>query len=227
MSSLSVSLFSHVSICLSDPSIPEQWGQSRRVAGGDRNPMVGSSPRKGQGGAFGAADPQKHQDPLAWAGGVILILRHGWRVLPLSPRALVGRGSGSAHLAARLRLAWGTSGRADVGARQGGRQQLCVSVPLSSPLSPPWVVGHPSSLWAAVGWEGGDTRESHPIPLWGWGGSSARGGPGSPQASQSLARHGDLLFCLRCQAARVEGPYGPLCASLINPGMQVRRCKSR
>lgn len=73
----------------------------------------------------------------------------------------------------------GTSGWADVGARQGGRWQFCISISLF-PVSRPRITGHSGSSQAALGWEGKDTQESHLTPLWGWGGLSVWGGLGSP-----------------------------------------------
>jgi len=134
-----------------------------------------------------------------------LILRQGWRVLPLSPRAPMGGGSSSAHLAARLRPALGTSGPADVGAWRGGRWQLWVSISLFSPLSPLRVTSHPVSPQPAMGWEGGDTQESHPIRLWGWGRSSAWGVSGQPlgrsEPSQAW-RSAFLLAVPSCEGGR-------------------------
>lgn len=163
------------------------------MAGGDRNPVVGPSPVWGWAGAFGCCFLHP-QDPLAW-GGRVLILRQGWRLPPLSPCALSPSGHTSAAGTGHI---W--PGRCGVSAR-GSPAVACFHLPLIPNLP---TVGH-SSARLHVGWEGGDTWESCPIPLWGWGGCSAQGGPGSPPASGSLARHGDLLLLLAvlsCEGGR-------------------------
>lgn len=129
------------------------------MTGGDRNPAVEPLPRGGWAGAFGAAFcSSKTPQP----GGVFLILGHGWRVLLLSLRALAGGGSGSAHLAAWLWLAQGTSGWADVGARQGGCQQLRVSISFFSPCPccGLQVTPAPSGLL----WGGKEGTHASPVP---------------------------------------------------------------
>lgn len=137
-------------------------------------------------------------------------------MLLLCPCALMARGSSLAHLATWLWLAQGTSGRADVGLGEGVTAVVCFH--LSSPLFPPWVAGHLGYPVCCCGVGRRRHTESCPIPPWGWGGSLAPGGSRQPQAGQSLAQDGDLLCCLQCQAGRVEGPYGPVCAGLINTG---------
>lgn len=123
-----------------------------------------------------------------------------------------GCGRCGAHLAGQM---WGLG---------EGVAGSCVSISLSFPLSPLWVSGHAGCR--GVGRRGGTGVLSHPAVGLGWllspGGVQAAPGPVGAWAGTKIC-----FFCLRCRAARVEGPYGPLCASLINPGMQVRRCKSR
>lgn len=187
--------------------------------------MLVTSTRWGQAGAFGAAEDAEDARSIRtpWPGQGFLDFKAGWEGGATVPMCPHGRGEQlgpSGHAAAA-----GTSGQADVGAQQGGRWQFCVSISFF-PVSRPRISGHSGSSLAALRWEGRDTRvPSHPAVELGW--LISMGGLGNPRAGGSLAKHGDLLLYLRCRAARVEGPYGPLCASLINPGMQVRRCKSR
>lgn len=122
-------------------------------------------------------------------------------MLLLSPRALVAGRSRSAHLARRLRPVWGTSGWADVGARRGGRWQLCFHLPLFPPLA---AVGRRSR---GLPWGGKEGRHGSPVASCCGAGVAPQpwGGPGSPRASWSLGRHKDLLFLLAvpsCEGGR-------------------------
>lgn len=116
----------------------------------------------------------------------------GWRALPLSPGALPGGQSSSGPSGPVAVAGTGHIWQGRCGAAQRGHQ-LCVYISLSLARLQVTPRGHTGVL---------------PCPA---------GGLGKPPGRWDLARHGELCLGWRCRAAGMEGPYGPLCAGLINP----------
>lgn len=126
-------------------------------------------------------------------GGVFLIFKawlEGAAAVPTCPRG------GEEQISPSGQAAAAGVGHIWLG-RCGGSARGSLAVVFPSPsLSPSRRCGSQVTR-AAVGWEGGEARESCRILLWGWGGSSALGGSRQPpgQLEPGQAQRSAFFAC--------------------------------